>query len=633
MTVRAQLGVLIALLSLAGGLFTAIFFPARQRAASIEALEDRMRSVGALAADLLGPSILFEDVAGIENTLSFIVKQDDAAFIVVRNMSGDVLGSQAKESYQDALAAFLAAAEPEGFTDPRLVITVQPIRSDLDEVGVLTLAFSRHTVDAEVTTNRLIAAVVGFGFLLIGVAVVLGVGLRLVRPLEDLTRSFVRLSEGHIGEQVVVTGAREFVDLANAYNRTTMVLRQVFAQTSEAAQKLDEVVAAIQSNSLSIRSGSETLSDTVGEVSSSVEEITFQIESVAENAETLAQWIRVAHKEVVKVQEGAGLLRDQSGTLDQRFADLRSTIDGMVAGLTSMAGEIKSWQHEAKGLIRDAQAGQGLIAEILGQIHKSIAMFRQIRTSVEELSREIGHIGEVMGSLETIADQTHILALNASIEAARAGAAGRGFSVVAREIRRLAEQSVGSVKQVEESVAQILKRNRQVSQTVESASAEIEAGLGDAEQTTERLANVVSAIQQVVSLTETLGARVSEQEAGVRNVGAYMDEVRGFSEIVRGTTDRQFQESASISEAMESLVSLGGQIQMAIQEQQKGSQEILRAIQTVERAAADSRDTASHLAQTVDDLVQQQAVLQQVVAFFATERVTAGATVRNEVSV
>lgn len=616
MKVRTQLGVLIAALSLAFGLFTALYFPAREQASSMVALDERMASVGKLAADLLGPSILFEDIEGIAKTASVILKQEDAAFVVVHGADGNVLNQDARDDFKAALEAYLAAGDPEAFVDERLSFRRVPIESDLDKLGVLAIAFSKEKLRVAAERGRLIALLIALGFLGVGLAAAVLVGAKMVGPLSRITASFVALSRGEIGERVPEEGAHEFVELAASYNRTVEVFKQVFTQTSDAARNLQYVVQTLQGDSSSIGKGSEALGETVGEVVSSVEEITFQVQSVAENAETLADWIRVAHGEVRKVQDGAGKLREQSGTLRQRFSELGGTVQSLGGGINAMTDSIKTWEREAESVINQAQAGQGFIEQILDQIHNSIKIFRTVHSGVEELSKEISHIAEVMGSLESIADQTHILALNASIEAARAGQAGRGFSVVAQEIRRLSEQAVTSVKQVEASVTQILKRNKQVFRTVEESAAQVESGLGVAENATDQLAGIVTRIQNVVSLTNTLGAKVAQQQRGVADLTAYMDDVEKFSALVQETSDRQFQETASISDAMESLVNLGAQIQQAIEEQKRGSQEILRSIQTVDKSASESRGTSSNLSRTVHELVNQQEVLSTVVAFF-----------------
>ncbi|RMF11845.1 MAG: methyl-accepting chemotaxis protein, partial [Candidatus Dadabacteria bacterium] len=436
MTVRTQLGILIAALSLVFGLFVAIMFPAREQASSLAALDERLSAVGKLAADLLGPAILFEDVEGIENTVNVLLKQEDAAFVVVRDGAGAVLSSKAAEGFESNLKRFLELEDPDSFRSPQLVFRLAPIGLDEETVGTLAIAFSRRKVQEAALRSRMLAFAVALGFLGLGLAAAVFVGGRMVRPLSEITSSFAALSRGEIGGQVPETGAREFVELAASYNRTVEVFRRVFRQTSEAARNLKFVVDTLRGDSDSIARGSETLGETVGEVVSSVEEITFQVQSVAENAETLAEWIRVAHDEVRKVQDGAGTLRGQSETLRERFRELGGTVETLVDGLTQMSTSIKSWEGEAQEVISQAEAGQGFIEQILEQIHKSLEVFTTVHGAVEELSSEISHIAEVMGVLESIADQTHILALNASIEAARAGAAGRGFNVVAQEIRR-----------------------------------------------------------------------------------------------------------------------------------------------------------------------------------------------------
>lgn len=620
MRVRTQLILVIALLATGFGAFTATYFPARQKDASFRALAQQLVSLETLASDLLGPSILFEDTEGINNTASYILKIDVAAFVVVWNTENTVLVSSARKKYRKQLDRYIKSGSPEKWRAKGLTFRAIPIRTEAGVVGTLGVAFSRAKAEEEAAANQQLSLLIAGGFLFIGLIIALFVAVTMVGPLAGITTAFVKLGEGIIGEDAPEKGAAEFVALARAFNQVGKVLRNVFRETGATSENLGMVIKTLEQDSGTIRTGADGLGKAVSEVGTSVEEIASQIQSVTESSEQLATNMQSASQETILVQDGANEMRNRSEELRNQFAGLAQTLDRLLSGLGDVNTEIKSWESQAHVVVSEAHAGQGLVNEILQQIHKSVNIFRTIRSSVDGLSEEIEHIGEVIGGLQAISDRTHILALNASIEAARAGAAGKGFSVVAQEIRKLAVQSVSSVKTVEESVERILLTNSEVSRSVESNAKEVEKDLLNVEEATGKLVKIVQEVQQIVDLTETLSRNVGEQEQTVQGVTGYIDEVRRFSDIVTDVSEQQFNETTSINEAMTSLLHLGAQIKEATREQYNGGQLILRAIQNVDQSAKDSQLTAQNLEKTVHEIIALQRTLQEVVGFFKEEK-------------
>ena len=165
---------------------------------------------------------------------------------------------------------------------------------------------------------------------------------------------------------------------------------------------------------------------------------------------------------------------------------------------------------------------------------------RAMADQVRDLGRRTGEIGEVMQVIDDIADQTNLLALNAAIEAARAGEHGRGFAVVADEVRKLSEKTAQATRKVRDTVAGI---QEEVHRAVES----VEQGLEDVEQISclvrqggEALEAIVSRAAGNAERVERIVEATQEQTATVEGIGQNLDAIAGLaSEVASGAEQTQ----------------------------------------------------------------------------------------------
>jgi methyl-accepting chemotaxis protein len=190
-------------------------------------------------------------------------------------------------------------------------------------------------------------------------------------------------------------------------------------------------------------------------------------------------------------------------------------------------------------------------------ITKISAQFEHIHQTVDETGSIISKLGEKSSSIEsivetikTISDQTNLLALNAAIEAARAGEHGRGFSVVAEEVRKLAEQSTQSSAQIEQ-IIQDIKIN--VERAILSMSAEIEVVQSGSEMVDE----AQSAFAEIMESTQVVNQQIKEVSLFAHNIAnssqKIYEEIEQVSAITSQTTSQTEEVAASSSEQMDSM--------------------------------------------------------------------------------
>ncbi|GJL67380.1 MAG: hypothetical protein NPIRA06_00150 [Nitrospirales bacterium] len=232
-----------------------------------------------------------------------------------------------------------------------------------------------------------------------------------------------------------------------------------------------------------------------------------------------------------------GVVRTAEGQ-DGRFIQSASVVEEM----TRTAGEVARNSTEAARIAQEtahtARGGQN-------EMQQSVMDMQQVSHAVVEaaniitaLGRSSDQIGEIVRVIEDIADQTNLLALNAAIEAARAGEQGRGFAVVADEVRKLAERTTRATKEIGDMIREIQKDTRSAVLSIEQGTGQVEQGVGLAKKTGEALANIHSMINATAGMIQQIANATEKQSTATRQIAS---ELESMTQATRQTTRGVFQ--------------------------------------------------------------------------------------------
>ncbi|MDR1947304.1 MAG: methyl-accepting chemotaxis protein [Desulfovibrio sp.] len=266
------------------------------------------------------------------------------------------------------------------------------------------------------------------------------------------------------------------------------------------------------------------------------------IQNVANQASSISSRVAAASEElsaqVEEVSRGAETQRTRVESTASAMSEMNST----VLEVARNAGQAS----EQSEVTRDkAQNGAKLVNQVVNAINHVNSVATTLQNNMQELGSQAESIGGVMNVISDIADQTNLLALNAAIEAARAGEAGRGFAVVADEVRKLAEKTMSATQEVGSSINAIQQSAKTNIQEVGSAVSSIGEATTLANSSGEALKEIVDLAAANSSVVTSIATAAEEQSSTSEEINRSIEEI---NRIVNETTDGMVQSSAAVQE-------------------------------------------------------------------------------------
>jgi len=343
---------------------------------------------------------------------------------------------------------------------------------------------------------------------------------------------------------VVISALLVGVLIANSVSRP---LQSVFGTLKEVA-----------GGDLRARSGI-TSRDEMGMLAREVNETAQKLDSiismVASNSEHVASAAIELHATAAEMATGAEQMAAQAGTVATAGEEMSATSGDIAQNCHSAA-------DEALRASQTAQAGAAVVENTVQVMSRIAGRVKDTAKTVESLGARSDQIGEIIGTIQDIADQTNLLALNAAIEAARAGEQGRGFAVVADEVRALAERTTKATREIGEMIKAIQTETKGAVIAMEEGVREVEQGTSEAARSGEALQAILEQINAVNMQVSQIATAAEEQTATTAEISTNIQQI---NEVVHHTS-RGAHESVTaanqLSNLSEELQRLVGQFKL-----------------------------------------------------------------------
>ena len=312
-----------------------------------------------------------------------------------------------------------------------------------------------------------------------------------------------------------------------------MIIRSI----SSAASVLINISGAMVNGDLSQRTGLTTM-DELGTIGKSfdamADSFSQALSKVADSATQVSAAASQVHSTAERIATGSEEVAAQTVTVATAGEEMSAT-SGDIAQSCQMAAE--GAQRAAQSASNGAEVVERTVT-VMGQIAEKV---QESARTVESLGARSDQIGAIIGTIEDIADQTNLLALNAAIEAARAGEQGRGFAVVADEVRALAERTTRATREIGEMIKAIQTETKGAVAAMEQGVHQVENGTMEAAKSGQALQDILQQINDVAMQVNQIATAAEEQTATTSEISSNMQQI---TEVVQQTSQGA-QESAT----------------------------------------------------------------------------------------
>ena len=284
-------------------------------------------------------------------------------------------------------------------------------------------------------------------------------------------------------------------------------------------------------------------------------------QSAIQLTETAEQSAEATQSIAQSITEVAGSTQEQMDYVTKT----KEEVDAFSEGVDKSLATMNTICRHVEVTTQMTQEGGKLVQATVEQMHSIADTVEQSSAVIEKLGERSKEIGAIIDTISGIAEQTNLLALNAAIEAARAGEHGRGFSVVAEEVRKLAEESQGAATKISDLIAAIQKETGAAVSAMETGRAEAEKGRANVQSTGEGFKAIMERIEGIHSDTQLIMGTIQDIDESGKKIVGYTDNIHGSSQKISSSTETVSAAAEEQSAGMEEIAASSRQLAVQAQ--------------------------------------------------------------------
>jgi phosphate/phosphite/phosphonate ABC transporter binding protein len=457
-----------------------------------------------------------------------------------------------------------------------------------------------------------------------------------ITPIQSVEKAAKSLAEGNLSFRIDVKTNDEIGRMGNAINESVASLGAIFRRVKDGSQHVASVVDKVEAEFRNVSESTKLESESIANIATSLEQMNSAAAEISDNVEQLAssteEKAASMHEIVSSIGQVANGARELSHVVDSTsvsIEELSMTIkevagkaEELAAGSEETLAATEQISSSIKEVEQNAKESALLSEKVktdastlgLASVEKTIEGIQNIKLSFEKtadfihkLGGRSNEIGKILNVIDEITDQTTLLALNAAILAAQAGEHGKGFSVVADEIKDLADRTAFSTHEIAELIQAVQQEVKGSILAMNEGLQSVETGLKVARDAGDTLAKIVDSSRQSAEMAFSIERSTTEQARTTRLVSESMEKVKNMvAQVAKATleqskgallitkatekmrdvathvstaTSEQLTTTRQISEAMELVSEKSQQISKAVHEQQAGASQIFSAIE------------------------------------------------------
>jgi methyl-accepting chemotaxis protein len=635
-----------------------------QKGVLIEELDKKGKNTAEFLAGIAGEPLLSYNFMYLQNYVRDVARDKEVVYALIEDRQGKSLASYAEKT---------KGGEADRASEEILEVTA-PILMNKDQIGMIRIGYSTDNINKSLHEARMIVIGLSAGMMMaISLVVYLLFREIALKPIESLHVALSRVASGDLSHTMDVTTKDEIGDLGRAANKMSQDLKGLMESVYQTATQTGTSSEQIATGSHSVQEGAIATSQATEETLVSVQEMVVLNKGVAENAGEMSQSATDASSSASEMASSIEEVSRNAGVLAAAVEDTASSVEEMIASIkqvsentdalsasaeetsssiTEMSSTIKEVEQRAvestslaEQVSRDAsERGMTAAKEAIEGMQNIKATVEASATVVNRLGKRSHEIGQVLKVIDEVTDQTGLLALNAAILAAQAGEHGKGFTVVAEEIKDLAERTAASTQEIAGLIATVREETAESVQAMDKGLKAVESGVALVNVTSEVLEQVTNSSKQSADMARAIEKTTAEQARGVAQItetslsitdqleqiaGALQEQRKGSERIVKASermreitrqvrtaTQEQTTGSRQIANALEAMTGQATRVARSTEEQSLGAQQVSEAISRIQKITEETVNVSTEMDKAVQMLKQKAEVLQGELGHF-----------------
>ena len=374
-------------------------------------------------------------------------------------------------------------------------------------------------------------------------------------------------------------------ELGNAFSKMIAGLRETIGLVAQSA-------SAITSAASQLTTAAEQSGEATSQIATTIQQVALGTAQQTEGVTKTSASVEQMGRAIDGVAKGA---QEQAKAISQA-SQITSRINSAIEQVAANAQAVTRDSAQAATYSRD---GAKTVKETINGMEAIRSKVGLSATKVEEMGTRSEEIGAIVETIEDIASQTNLLALNAAIEAARAGEQGKGFAVVADEVRKLAERSSLATKEIAALIKGIQKTVSEAVTAMQASAQEVELGVTRAHSAGEVLDNILGAAESVYKQAEEAGNTAAKVGAAAAELVEAVDAVSAVIEENTAATEEMAANSSELTQAIENIASVSEENSASVEEVSASTEEVSAQVEEVSASATSLMEMAQKLQQVV----------------------------------